>query len=302
MASVLTAGQAISNVLVLRAAWTRTNSWYVGGGLAPEPELSRWRLHPEAELRKLSRELLEGTWEPQLWSQVPYPKKNRSLRHYVLPTVRDQVAFMAHLVLLGPLFDKQVHSFAFGNRWYRPMQWNRRRPIPKWEERPYPFATSRIYLPYSRSHGLFRRAAHWTVAQMTKTPVREQDYAGRVQHFDDYEGDSLPPWTRREWWGGSGGERAYWAALDIQMAYPSVLLGRLRLAMDWMLDDACPHPPIRRREGAMARFRDIETLQKFAAARASIHNHFSHQRRLNRRETFTQHRADALTEWGQLAA
>ncbi len=35
------------------------------------------------------------------------------------------------------------------------------------------------------------------------------------------------------------------------------------------------HQPFRRREGAMARFRDIKTLQKFAAIHASIHNHFN---------------------------
>jgi putative transposase len=33
------------------------------------------------------------------------------------------------------------------------------------------------------------------------------------------------------------------------------------------------HQPFRRREGAMAKFRDVKTLQKFAAAHASIHNH-----------------------------
>ena len=40
------------------------------------------------------------------------------------------------------------------------------------------------------------------------------------------------------------------------------------------------HQPFRRREGAMARFRDIKTLQKFASIHASIHNHFNHQRNL----------------------
>ena len=240
--TVLTAREAVSNVLVLKAAWMRTNAWYLGGGLALEPELSRWRLHPEGELRKLSRELLEGTWKPGAWSQVPYPKKDRTLRHYVVPTVRDQVAFMAHLVLLGPLVDSQVHSFAFGNRWYRPMVWDRRQPTPSWQNRPYPFATSKIYLPYSRSHGLFRRVAHWTVAQMTETPIREEDYAGNVQHLEDYGADSLPPWTRGEWWGGSKSVRAYWAALDIQMAYPSVLLGRLSVAIERMLGETCPDP------------------------------------------------------------
>ena len=62
------------------------------------------------------------------------------------------------------------------------------------------------------------------------------------------------------------------------------------------------HLPFRRREGAMARFRDIKTLQKFAAVHASIHNHFNHQRLLNRRDTFKQHRATALAQWRQLGA
>ena len=62
------------------------------------------------------------------------------------------------------------------------------------------------------------------------------------------------------------------------------------------------HQPFRRREGAMAKFRDIKTLQKFAAVHASIHNHFNHDRRLSRRDIFKQHRFAALAEWRQLAA
>ena len=62
------------------------------------------------------------------------------------------------------------------------------------------------------------------------------------------------------------------------------------------------HQPFRRREGAMARFRDIKTLQKFAAVHASIYNHFNHQRHLNRRAIFKQARAAALAEWCQLTA
>ena len=61
------------------------------------------------------------------------------------------------------------------------------------------------------------------------------------------------------------------------------------------------HQPFRRREGAMARFRDIKTLQKFASVHASIHNHFNHQRHLNRRDIFKQARAAALADWRQLA-
>jgi len=62
------------------------------------------------------------------------------------------------------------------------------------------------------------------------------------------------------------------------------------------------HQPFRRRECAMSKFRDVKTLQKFAAVHASIHNHFNLDRHLNSRETFKQDRSAALTEWRQLAA
>ena len=62
------------------------------------------------------------------------------------------------------------------------------------------------------------------------------------------------------------------------------------------------HQPFRRREGAMSKFRDVKTLQKFSAVHASIHNHFNHERHLNRRDIFKQDRAAALAEWRQLAA
>ena len=62
------------------------------------------------------------------------------------------------------------------------------------------------------------------------------------------------------------------------------------------------HLPFRRQEGEMARFRDIKTLQKFAAVHSSIYNHFDHKRHLNRRDIFEQRRAAALAEWRELAA
>ena len=62
------------------------------------------------------------------------------------------------------------------------------------------------------------------------------------------------------------------------------------------------HPPFRRRERTMVRFRDIKTVQKFAAAHASIHNHFNQERHLYNRETFKLNRSAALAEWHQLAA
>ena len=49
--------EALWHPLVLKGAWMRVEGWYRSGNLAPEPELSRWRLHPEAELRNLGSAL-----------------------------------------------------------------------------------------------------------------------------------------------------------------------------------------------------------------------------------------------------
>ena len=62
------------------------------------------------------------------------------------------------------------------------------------------------------------------------------------------------------------------------------------------------HQPFRRLEGAMAKFRNVKTLQKFAAVHASIHNHFNLDRHLNRRDMFKKNRSAALAEWRQIAA
>lgn len=71
----------------------------------------------------------------------------------------------------------------------------------------------------------------------------------------------------------------------------------------WLNNRAENSPqPFRRREGAMVKFRDVKTLQKFAAVDVSIHNHFNQDRHLNRRDIFKQNRSAAMAEWRQLAA
>jgi transposase-like protein len=62
------------------------------------------------------------------------------------------------------------------------------------------------------------------------------------------------------------------------------------------------HQPLRRRERAMQRFRRMSCLQKFAAAHASIHNHFNHERQLISRAEFKRNRNAALAEWRQLGS
>lgn len=62
------------------------------------------------------------------------------------------------------------------------------------------------------------------------------------------------------------------------------------------------HLPLRRRERAMLRFRQMRSLQKFAAVHSSVLNHFNLERHLYSRENFKTNRDAALAEWRKLAA
>jgi putative transposase len=62
------------------------------------------------------------------------------------------------------------------------------------------------------------------------------------------------------------------------------------------------HLPFRRRERAMLRFRQMRSLQKFAAVHSSTHNHVNQERHLNSRENFKLTRTAALAEWRQLCS
>ncbi|NQY95618.1 MAG: IS6 family transposase [Henriciella sp.] len=62
------------------------------------------------------------------------------------------------------------------------------------------------------------------------------------------------------------------------------------------------HLPFRRRERAMLRFRQMRSLQKFASVHSSVHNHFNHQRNIERRTRFKDVRTAALVEWRELLA
>ena len=86
---------------------------------------------------------------------------------------------------------------------------------------------------------------------MTGATVDREDYGGQVQHPEDYEDNSLPPWIKQNWWGAESLTEgsASWAALDLQLAFPSVYLHRLRksllemLAMPIAPDSLIGYPP-----------------------------------------------------------
>jgi len=91
--------------------------------------------------------------------------------------------------------------------------------------------------------------------------------------------------------------RSYGAAMKVIENAPKQETGR------WLNNRAeNSHLPFRRRERAMLRFRQMRSLQKFAAVHASVCNHFNLERAFYSRDNFKLNRDAALSEWRQLCS
>ncbi|WP_257448313.1 hypothetical protein [Archangium lipolyticum] len=108
-----------------------------------------------------------------------------------------------------------------------------------WDSLPFSLADTRMYQPYRRAHGLFRRIIHWSAAALTKSKINEGRATDRALRPSDYPWNHVSPFTNRKWWTGrsSGGRRGYWARLDLQLAFPSASLEFLDLQLKEILSD-----------------------------------------------------------------
>jgi hypothetical protein len=202
---------------VLRAAWRRVQSWYRSVEWTPL-DYTRWVQNPWKHLSQLSTELVKDTHHPQEMPQIPYPKSADKLRHYALPTVKDQVAHMIFATLFAPFIEFKSPNVSLGGRWYRPL----RRVNGQWHSGSFSLSHQEPYQPYRKSYGLFRRLANWSSNEwLGKSTTKHQDSSG-YSSPDEYGVDTLPYLGKKFRLKGLPAPHLCYARLDLKAAYPSI--------------------------------------------------------------------------------
>ena len=231
----------LANPAILEAAWLRVRTWYHKGEWVPQPEFARWELHSDDLLEELGQALASRSYVPTPMLLLPHAKKKGRLRHYCQPTVRDQVAFAVFGVLLAPLLEEQMHSFSFGNRWYRGLKREDEEHTSLWSPRNWSLADRDFYQPYRRAHGLFRRAASWTVDSMLGCDSPKESALGPMADPGDFGNDLLPMFAKKSYWQSfPKTDRVFFARFDLKLAYPSVRIDTLRNALNSMVVELLP--------------------------------------------------------------
>ena len=227
------AAAVLGHPVILQGAWMRVESWYRTGELAPQPELSRWRLHPEAMLRELAEALRDDRWKPEQWRQVPYPKKGARLRHYVMPTCA------------GPSGVRGPHGRVGANPRCTGRALRIRKSLVPANRLGSPGRTARVGAPsIPRAHGQdlpFVPTISWVVSARGaldggSNDKRDVACGRRIRsstHSRGLRAGDVTAVDGKAWWRGTPDtSRAFWAALDIELAYPSVRINRLAVAME----------------------------------------------------------------------
>ncbi|MCL5039592.1 MAG: hypothetical protein M1299_07220 [Firmicutes bacterium] len=221
---------------VMRNAWQKVQTWYASGEWYDPAEMLAWKSDIWRRLEDLSCELTEQRFKPDPFPMIPYPKKNDQTRHYLYPSIRDQVAFATFLVLLGPFLEARMPNVSFGNRLFRPrVLLPPKFPLDntdsktdsktvRWFRLPFSLGHHRLYDSFSSSYGLFRRLLQWIV---NKHLLDDKESDALYDEIKIHDPDLLPYLNNLQW---EKSKNLYYTRFDLSLAYPSV--NRDQLACD----------------------------------------------------------------------
>jgi hypothetical protein len=211
--------------------YRRSELWF------DELKLARFELHLDAELESLAESFSSGHFTTQPLRPLPQPKRDADghmeVRQSFFVSVRDQLAWLAYMNVVGPELDSQMPPWSYGNRLFR--SWivqQEEAPVPKFIPGPYRNTRGQVYRPFKQGWPLYKRHVVLTLKKLTRA---------RVQTFDDKEEQLLEAepilqrfdrlaYLRKDFWKRYS-TTAFWCGFDIEKFYPSVSLTKVVKAM-----------------------------------------------------------------------
>jgi hypothetical protein len=207
-----------------------TDAWY------NEAEVAAFEADLDAQLDVIRRRFLKQRYQMAPLLPLPQPKKpdkegNLQTRQAYWVRVRDQVAWLAYVNIVGAALERHMPVWSYGNRLYRPA-WFEDEPDQGLRIGPYRNAPGFLYRKFQHSWPLYRRYIFLTVRKMSLWKYqREAQVSPAEQRVHDAEErlsqDKRLPYLTDDFWKRRGGT-CYWAGFDLKKFYPSVNLACIK--------------------------------------------------------------------------
>ena len=183
----------------------------------------------------LVRHILCDLKQPIPCHVFPLLKGGGNARIYYEIPFEYQVGWTAIVQVLGPVLEKRMPRWSFGNRLFRPRF---RHPEGKWVVAPFSYGGDDLYMPFARAYKPFRHHSIRVLNALLrdKIPLAEgtleidRDEVGlrafrRIPHPGRRLSADMA--KRRFPLPGTGYDRAHYASLDLKKFFPSVNRERL---------------------------------------------------------------------------
>lgn len=208
-------------------AWQKARRLYrMADGPVDFGEVTAFELDLENQLKKMARQLAAGTYKLAPIALLPQPKKpdeegNPRLRQSFHISVRDQVAWIAMVNVIGPFLDSRMPNWSYGHRLYKAAWYEEQEDGARHLELgPYRHSTGHLYRKFKHSWPLFRRHISLTARTMVRglpdPELLDESERSALNHGD------RPSYLDKTSWPDVSSPTLYFASIDLEKFYPKI--------------------------------------------------------------------------------
>lgn len=212
-------------------AWNRAKQSYRSGdSWFDDYAITKFEARLDEELRDIRRDFKRLKYRCGELRPLPQPKKannhdEKPIRQSFCIPVRDQVAWIALVNVIGPIFDQQMPLWSYGNRLHRSVWYEDVADHPQLVRGPYRSTVSSLYRPFRQSWPLYRRHISVTVRKIAKlAEPPEDDIEAGILKMEESIPETDPnrlPYLIESYW-QTGTKRVYRAQVDLKKFYPNI--------------------------------------------------------------------------------
>lgn len=216
-------------------AWEKAKNTYRPGDIwFNDLEVVAFEADLSNELSRISAELLDGKYRLATILPIPYPKtrkeKETRTRQTFWVSVRDQVAWLAVVNIIGGLLDSEMPFWSYGNRLYLSMFFERNeegKSEPRYGY--YRNTNKHLFRKWTQSWPLYRRHVNLAARLLSRAEKDVLNELEEDEHLmivnNERLGSAHPiknAYIQEGYWEKGKKGELYWCGVDLEKFYPSI--------------------------------------------------------------------------------
>lgn len=220
----------ISNIENLYWAWEKVRNFFKPGEIwFDEFEVAEFELNLHENLTRISEDIKSGAFQLSKIKPIAFPKgpdENNNkprVRQYFWIQIKDQVAWMAIVNLIGPILDYKMPYWSYGNRLHLPVWYEEEEGEKQIKFGWYRNTSSNTYRKWNQSWPMYRRHISITIKHMSKTKVWEEKEREAIELNEKIPKYLKVKYLEEDFWSNNKRRKdVYWASIDLKKFYPSI--------------------------------------------------------------------------------